>query len=184
MFKLCPLILVFWIGFQTAMGAGGKIGIDIVSTEQKGTVDVFRIDNNQSATSSLLRLSLQLPTLKNYWTVAISLDADKKDYGNFLLRNDRGEETPLSDTFDGEEYSGNLSISYQKGNHAFAGLLAGSFNSTPFSFVSTMASYKRTFLNKKRILGGTIYLCSKGSAQLYVYPPQTHFKPESDHARA
>ena len=147
--------------YQIAEGTDGKAGLNIISTKQKGSVDVFRLDSDQSATSSLLRLDLQLPTLKNHFTVAMSLDAAKRDYSNFILRNDRGEEVPLSDSFDGEEYSGSVTLSYQKGNNSFSGLLAGSLNNTPFSFISKMVSYNRTFLNKKRILGGRIISVKK-----------------------
>ena len=66
MFKLCALILVLWVGFlsQMAISAEGEIGVNIVTTTQKGTVDVFREDQDQKVTNSLLRLDLQLPTLK------------------------------------------------------------------------------------------------------------------------
>ena len=175
MFKLFTLIFSFLLlGFNSvAIGADGTISLSFVSTNQTGTVDIFRIDSQEKAKSSLLRLDLQAPTLKKYWTLGGSLDIAKKDYSNFLIRNQQGEEIPLSDTFEQEEYTGSVSISYQKGKDSVSGLIAGSLSDSPFSFNAAALSYDRIFLNKKRIIGARVIASSKEQPGSTYIDPST-----------
>ena len=171
MFQLCALVFSLFLLSSSALGADGTIGLSFVSADQTGTVDVFRVNSQEKARSSLLRFNFQAPTLKNYWTLGGSLDIAKKDYSNFLVRDQNGEESPLSDVFNGEEYTGSIAISYQKGKNSVSGLIASSLNDSPFFFRATALSYNREFLNKKRTLGARIAISSKEQpASTYIDP--------------
>ena len=119
MFKLLSLVLlidwaILFIWPSSLWAAEGTLGLSFVSTGQRGTVDVFRPKSDEKVKNFLVRFSFALPTFGNYWTVAGTLDRIKRDYSNFLLRDDKGEETPLSQTFDKEEHAGSWNVSYQK----------------------------------------------------------------------
>ena len=153
MFKLFTLSSFLFIiaSFPFILkGAEGAVGLSFLVTNQKGAVDVFRLNNDDEAESVLSRLNVQLPTLKNYWTLSMSFDVAKKDYSSFLLRDENGEETPLSDRFDKKETTGNLALSYQKGSHSVSALIARSLNESPFFQTGAFLSYNKTFLNKKK----------------------------------
>ena len=173
MFKLLTLIIGLFLLSTSVIAAEGNVGWSVLFTEQEGAVDVFRLNNNQRAQSLLSRVNLQLPTIKNHWTLGMSFDIAKKDYSSFLLRNENGVETPLSDTFDGRESTGSVALSYQKGPHSVAALVASSLSESPFFSVGASIAYNHIFLNKKRILGGKFIYSKKDQPSSTYIDPRT-----------
>ncbi len=172
MLQLLSLIIALLTLFSMpARAAEGLAGFDFILTNQKGSIDFFRPNNRQKTKGYLSRFNLQLPTLKNYWTLSFSADLAKKDYSNFLLRDEDGKETPLSRTFDQKEYAMNLSAIYQKGKNSYTALVARSFGSSPFSFLAGSFAYNRSLLNKKRSLGFRLSSITKDQpASTYIDP--------------
>lgn len=170
MYKLFSLILVV----AMARGAEGVASLSFSFSDQLGDLDIFRDNGSQNTKSSILQLDLKLPTIKNYWTVASSFNASKKDYSTFFVRDDKGIEAPLSKNFDQQEYTARCNISYKRGNYTFSVFAAGSLGDTPFPFKALAVSYNRTFLNRKRILGGRIIGSHKKQPSSTFLEPKTY----------
>ena len=181
MFKLLPLIIFVSLLAHSSQAAESSLSFDLISTEQKGAVDAYRLNSRDKSSSIVGRTQLTLPTLKNFWTIGFSVDSAKKDYSSFLLRDEEGNETPLADTFDQIEFSGSASVSYQKGQNAYSLLIGKSLNESPFSFIGGSLSYNYISLNKKRILGVKVVgSVKKQPKSTYIDPNnfQTRSRPE------
>ena len=127
--------------------------MDLRFDAKRGVLDVFDSERAGGSLDYQMRIGGQWEAMAKYWSSQFSFNVVKRDYDHFLIRDEDGQETPLSETFDGNEYSSNVSFSYQKGRNALDISLAKSLGNTPFSFWAGSVGYDKTFLNKTRTLG-------------------------------
>ena len=151
MFRLLPLTLVFLVSSFSAKA--NWVRIDLKFDSKKGAIDIFDSERVGGSRDYQMRLGGRWEEMARYWSSQFNFDAVKRDYSHYLVRDGEGGEVPLSEMFDEQEYSSNVSFSYQKGRDAFDISLAKSLGNTPFSFLSGSIGYDKTFVNKTRTLG-------------------------------
>ena len=151
MLRLFPLILFFLIlPFNIQ---ANWVRFDLKFDSKRGSVDIFDSERGGDSSDYQMRFGGQWENIVRYWTTQFNFDVAKRDYSNFLLRDEEGREFPLKETFEGNEYSSSVSFAYQKGENSFDISLAKSFGDTPFPFWAWSLGYDKMFANKTRYLG-------------------------------
>ena len=159
MFRLLPIALAF---LMTPLRLqADRIRLDMIFDSKRGAIDIIDSERVGRNSDYQMRLGSQWENLARYWITRFNIDVAKRNYSHFLIRDEDGRETPLSETFDKVEYSSTVGATYQKSRNSFDISLAKSLGDTPFPFWAGSLAYDKTFANKTRVLGLAISTIDK-----------------------